>query len=169
MTQLTIAGKTFEVSSPYAAGVVELSEGEAHALNQTRHENIRNNFAKRVKEAKPDETDAVLQDLISKYDTEYAFGIRGTGAGVSRDPIQVEARSLARAAIRESLKKAGKSADAKAINAAVETLLASERGARFLDAARVRVADKQAIAEAETASMESIIAGIEAPAGSPPA
>lgn len=160
VSTITIAGKQFEVRSPYKAGVIELTEGEAHTLNQTRHENIRNNFAKKVKEAKPEDD---LQALISKYDGEYEFGVRGEGTGVSRDPIQVEARSLARATIREKLKAKGISADAKAINAAVEKLLASEKGQKFIEVAKQRVAEKQAIAQQASDEMGDVLDSINEP------
>ena len=43
--EITIAGQVFSVPVRYAAGHV-LTEGEASALNQTYHENLRNNFAR---------------------------------------------------------------------------------------------------------------------------
>jgi hypothetical protein len=159
--QITIAGRQFEVTSPYVPGPRDLSEGEAHTLNQTRHENIRNNFAKKVKEAKPEED---LQALITAYDAEYEFGVRGEGGGVSRDPVQVEARSLVRVTIKTKLKEKGISADAKAINAAVEKILASEKGAKFLEVAKQRVAEKQAIAEQASSEMGDVLDSIEEPA-----
>lgn len=166
MTQITIQGKQFEVRSPYVPGMHELTEGEAHSLNQTRHENIRNNFAKKVKEWNGTDD---LQALVSKYDEEYEFGVRGEGAGTSRDPVEVEARGLARAAIKAKLKELNQSAEAKAINAAVEALLASEKGEKFREAARNRVAEKQRIAEAESATMGNILASLTPPAEAPAA
>jgi hypothetical protein len=157
---ITIAGKSFVVSSPYVEGDLgrPLTAGEAHTLNQTRHENIRNNFAKKVKEAKEGED---LQSLISKYDEDYEFGVRGEGGGVSRDPVEVEARGLARAAIKAKLAEKKQSADAKQINAAVETLLASPKGERFREVARTRVEEKQRIAQAASAEMGDVLASIE--------
>jgi|SRR5215467_12941857 len=166
MTQITIQGKQFEVRSPYVPGVHDLTEGEAHTLNQTRHENIRNNFAKKVKEWNGQDD---LQALVNKYDEEYEFGVRGEGAGVSRDPVEVEARGLARAAIKAKLKEMNQSADAKAINGAVEALLASDKGEKFREAARNRVAEKQRIAEQESAAMGNILASITAPTAEQPA
>ncbi len=45
---IIIQGQTFTASLPYAAGQA-LTESEARALNQVRLENIRNNFASKVK------------------------------------------------------------------------------------------------------------------------
>jgi hypothetical protein len=49
MEQITIAGQSFNVPIRYEEGH-ELTSGEASALNQTYHENIRNNLAKKAKE-----------------------------------------------------------------------------------------------------------------------
>jgi len=166
MTQITIQGKQFEVSSPYVAGPWTLTEGEAHTLNQTRHENVRNNFAKKVKEWNGTDD---LQAQVSKYDEEYEFGVRGEGGGTSRDPVEVEARGLARAAIKAKLKEMNQTADAKAVNGAVEALLASAKGERFREAAKNRVAEKQRIAEQEKSGMENILASINAPSEAPAA
>lgn len=164
MTQITIAGRQFEVSSPYVAGAYELSEGEAHTLNQTRHENIRNNFAKKVKEAGADVSLEQLQAQVSEYDSKYEFGVRGTGEGVSRDPVETEAKSLARLAIRGALKEQGKSADVKSINAAADQLLASEVGSKYREAAKQRIEEKQRIAASMATDLSSIVAGMSAPA-----
>jgi len=157
---ITIAGKQFVVSSPYVEGELgrPLTAGEAHTLNQTRHENIRNNFAKKVKEAKDGED---LQPLISKYDEDYEFGVRGEGGGVSRDPIEVEARGLARAAIKAKLAEKKISADAKAVNTAIETLLASPKGEKFREVAKQRVEEKQRIAQAASAEMGDVLSDIQ--------
>lgn len=165
MTQITIAGKSFEVSSPYVPGTHDLTEGEAHTLNQTRHENIRNNFAKKVKEAGDGVSLEDLQSQVSAYDEKYEFGVRGTGEGVSRDPVETEARNGARAAIRAALKERGKSADVKAINAAAEQILADPvRGEKYRAAARERVAAKQAAAAEAAAGLAELVDSIGAAA-----
>lgn len=160
--QITIAGHQFEVSSPYSAGAIELTEGEAHTLNQTRHENVRNNFAKKVKDGVASGKSVEdLQAEITKYDESYEFGVRGEGTGESRDPVQVEARSLARAAIKAKMKEKGMAApEAKALAEAVKTLLASEKGQKFIEVARDRVAEKQRIAEQVSAEMGDILANV---------
>lgn len=112
---ITIQGLNFDVSAPYSEGH-SLTEAEARALNQTRAENIRNNMAKTIKEAKekhgetlPAEVAEELRAAVAKYDTEYEFtlNVGGGGARVT-DPVEAEAIKIARAAIRAQAKKEGK-------------------------------------------------------------
>jgi len=110
--QITIAGHTFEVATPFAEGHV-CSEAEARALNQTRCENIRNNMAKVVKDATDEGGQLANAEEIafkvSEYDNEYAFTIGNTGAGrATMDPIEKEARKIARELITTALKTAGR-------------------------------------------------------------
>src|SRR6476646_11844528 len=74
--EITIQGQVFRVPLRYAAGHT-LTEGEASALNQTLHENLRNNFAKKVNEGTeagvPKET---LQQQLDDYANDYQFGVR---------------------------------------------------------------------------------------------
>ena len=95
MEQITIAGKTFNAPLRYEEGH-ELSAGEAAALNQTYHENLRNNFAKKVKDAI--EAGAFSQDVIQiefdAYAREYQFGVRTGGGGAPRDPVTKEALDI---------------------------------------------------------------------------
>jgi hypothetical protein len=51
LEDVTIAGEVFKIDTPYTEGHT-CTAGEASALNQVRHENLRNNFAKKVKDAK---------------------------------------------------------------------------------------------------------------------
>lgn len=117
MKTILIDGEGFEVSTPYVAGHA-ITEIEAKVLNQTRAENIGNNFRKAVKSAKSPEGQAkgesieAVRGLLAKYDAEYTF----TAGGVARvpiDPIEKEARSIARDAIKAKFKKDGK--DIKAL------------------------------------------------------
>lgn len=104
----TIAGETFNVFQPYSAGHI-LTSGEADALNQTYAENIRNNYAAKVKEAKEAGTFdlEVFQANLDDYMGEYEFGVRRGGGGRVGDPVMAEALSIARDKVREALKKAG--------------------------------------------------------------
>jgi hypothetical protein len=64
--QITISGHSFNVPVRYEEGH-ELTAGEASALNQTYHENLRNNFAKKVKDAGDGADVAALQaELAAK-------------------------------------------------------------------------------------------------------
>src|SRR5262245_45849295 len=79
--QITIQGQTFKVPIRYSAGH-QLTDGEAGALNQTFHENLRNNFASKVRDGieagVPVET---LQQQLDDYATDYQFGVRSGGGG----------------------------------------------------------------------------------------
>lgn len=153
---ITIAGHQFTVDSPYAEGH-ELSANEASAMNQLRHENLRNNFAKRVK----DHVDAggSAADLQAEFDgkaAEYEFGARSGGGG-SRDPVMTEAMSMARDIIKRALKQAGQSAKAEQITEAAKRFLASPNGQKVMDEARSRVEAQKTIAQG---SLDDLLAGI---------
>jgi hypothetical protein len=124
--EITIQGVAFEVSQPYVEGHV-VTEAEAKALNQTRSENVRNNMAKAVKDAKEtaakeqgvDAANATLSDdvltslgqAVAEYDAAYIFTLASVGGGrKSKDPVEVEANKIARAAIMGKLKEMGKKA-----------------------------------------------------------
>src|SRR4051812_23750391 len=99
---ITIAERPFQVPNPFAEGHV-LTASQADALNQTFHENIRNNLAKKLKEV-TDPTEA--QKIVDEYANDYEFGVRGGGGG-SRDPVMTEALSMAREIVKRQLQKKG--------------------------------------------------------------
>lgn len=102
--KIIIAGTTFEVSQPYAAGH-QLTEAEARSLNQTRAENIGNNFRKVVKEADGDE--AKLQTIagqLAAYDEKYTFAMGG-GAREPVDPVEKECMAIARKAVKAQVEQ----------------------------------------------------------------
>jgi hypothetical protein len=104
--KITISGRTYEVSAPYAEGHT-ITAAEARTLNQTRAENIGNNFRKAIKEAGEDE--AKLNELASSlaaYDQQYNFA---TGGGSVRaiDPLDKEAIRIAKAAIKNTITEKG--------------------------------------------------------------
>src|ERR1019366_7774418 len=101
MEQITISGHPFNVPVRYEEGN-ELTAGEASALNQTYHENIRNNLAKKAKEG------VLTQVEVDAYAESYQFGVRTAGVGVTRDPVMAEAMRIAKKQIAELLKKSGK-------------------------------------------------------------
>jgi hypothetical protein len=157
MEQITIAGKTFEAPVRYEEGH-ELTAGEASALNQTYHENLRNNFAKRVKDSIDNNTfDAeLLQTEFSDYAEEYQFGIRV--GGVTRDPIMSEAMQIAKGQIRAALKKKGvklASVESSAITEAAKKLVASPRGEPIMALAKQRVEEAQSAAAEDLSDLVS--------------
>lgn len=118
---ITVQGLTFSAPQPYAAGH-QLTEGEASQLNQVLAENLRNNFAVKIrakvaahKKANniPDEED-VGADVLDKdeldnefetYFGEYEFGVRQASAGprAPADPVGKEAFRIAWAKIKAAL------------------------------------------------------------------
>lgn len=149
--QITIQERTFNVPAPYAAGPVELTDGEAHALNQVFHENIRNNLAKKIKELSQEDAQA----QVDLYAEDYEFGVR-TGGGGTRDPVKQEAMRIARELVRRALMKAGKKLDdfsSKSISerAAVEL----GKHPEWTEQARATVAAQKQLAEASLDSIET--------------
>lgn len=108
------------VPQPYVAGHV-VTEGEASALNQTLSENLSNNLRQKLKdgqpipEGSPEGTEPVpytpeaAQALVNEYIAQYEMGVRQVGAGSSRvvDPIEREARKLAKEKAKEIIKAKG--------------------------------------------------------------
>lgn len=120
----------FSYPTPYVAGQHTLTEGEAATLNQVLGENLRNNFAAKIKAKKEavaaeyrkannlPETAEVevgndsldkseLDTEFAQYAADYEFGVRaqGTGPRVPVDPVEREAFNMAKAVIRNALKE----------------------------------------------------------------
>lgn len=156
MQEITIAGEVFKIAPRYEEGH-PLTENEAAALNQTFFENIRNNTANMVKEAK-DKGDFdidVMQDLVTAYATGYEFGAR-RGPAAPKDPVMNEALKLAKKAISKALitkygKDHGKTAEE--ITDAARTLLDSPKGAKYKEQAEQIVNLTRAAADEELAGL----------------
>jgi hypothetical protein len=152
---ITIAEKTFSVPMPYVAGH-QLTEGEADQLNQVLHENIRNNYAKKVKDAVTGSTfdQATMQSELDDYSVSYEFGVRSGGGRIS-DPIEREAMTIAKELVKAKIReKGGKVADYKAADI---TELAEGVVARYpeiMEQARIRV-------EAAKSSASDLLAKLE--------
>lgn len=158
MEQITIAGHSFNVPVRYEEGH-ELTAGEASALNQTYHENIRNNFAKKVKDAGATADLAALQAELDAYAEQYQFGVRAAGTGgVTRDPVMSEAMRIAVKQIKDLIKaKGGKASDyeAAAINGAAKTLLGRPEGEQIMAVARARVEEQKQLASSNLGDLLS--------------
>jgi hypothetical protein len=109
--EITIAGQTFTVLQPYAAGHA-ITEAEAKALNQVRAENVRNNTASKVKAAvegtaKDGEPTAdTIVAYVAKYDADYIFTLASVGGGrKTTDPVEVEALKIARGVFADAMAK----------------------------------------------------------------
>jgi hypothetical protein len=96
---ITIAGTSFTVPSPFTEGHV-LTAGEASQLNQVFHENIRNNFSKKVKAGTATQAD------IDAYAASYKMGVR-TGGGRVSDPVRREALRIVTDKIVAQLRSRG--------------------------------------------------------------
>lgn len=169
MSTITIAGRSFSVEPRYAEGHT-LTANEAAALNQTYFENLRNNFAGKMKGDTPI-PEAELDSKFAEYASSYNFGVRTGGGGGSRDPIEVEAMSLARDAIKKGIQNlfaAGKSTkkvgdySAKAISEAAAKLI--EQNPAFREKAKERVAQMQEVAgeSIDASILDSLTANADA-------
>lgn len=157
--QITIGGNTYNVPLRYEEGH-ELSAGEASALNQTFHENIRNNLAKQAKDGN------LTQEAVDAYAASYQFGIRSGGA--SRDPVQSEAMRIAKSKITAALKAAGKKVgdlETSQINEAAKALV--ERDPSITELAKARVAEQQQLAVGDLSDIIGSIAAKAQPEGQP--
>ena len=103
--QISIGGVPVEISTPYLEGHT-LNIAEAKALNQTRAENIGNNFRVAMKSAleksEGPERDAALQTVLAEltaYDSSYVFSMSGN-ARTPIDPIEAEAFRIAKEVVK---------------------------------------------------------------------
>ena len=149
---ITIAGEQFEVSLPYAEGHA-CTAAEAKALNQVRSENIRNNMSKIVKEAKENGDLNGATAKVAEYDTGYEFTLASVGGGRKMDPVEKEARVLARDAIRQKLADEGRKISEVPKEKLAEAIAKVAETDDFVKAAKKRVADRAKLAES---SLEAI-------------
>lgn len=158
--QITIQGQVFRVPIRYAAGH-QLSEGEAGALNQTYHENLRNNFAKKVSEGVeaglPVET---LQQQLDDYAIEYQFGTR-TGGGTRGDPVMTFAMNVARELIRNVIKAKGMNSEdwpPSRVSQAAKALIESQgEDGKIITTARKQVEAEREAAKDAMASVNELL------------
>lgn len=101
---IEIAGLTFEVEDRYSDGQ-EINENEARALNQTLRENLRNNFRKTAKDEQDKGTSVdKIREMFEDYASNYEFSGKRQ-ARAPRDPVEAEARKIARKVVKAALKK----------------------------------------------------------------
>lgn len=101
--EITILGIKFPCPQPYGSGH-RCSEVEAGILNRVFTENLRNNFAKRVKalrsRAAPVEDFDALQEEFALYASRYRFSNSRELTELTRDPVMVEALRIARGLVK---------------------------------------------------------------------
>lgn len=102
-----IQGHSFTISQPFAAGHV-LDDAQARALNQVRSENIGNNVREKVKELLAAGNVAEAEALVATRDAEYVFTLAEVSASRKLDPVESEARRLAKEIIKNSLAGKGR-------------------------------------------------------------
>ena len=154
--EITVAGISLLAPAPYSEGSV-LTTAEAGVLNQTLKENLRNNFAKTVKDAITEvggDVESVdadeLQNKFNAYIETYKFGVRRSVLRILIDPVEKEARKQATAIIVAALRnkgKARKDVDKEAFANAVTAFLESEQGATIRETAKQNVEARNAISE----------------------
>jgi hypothetical protein len=106
---ISILELDFSCSMPYDAGHT-INEAEAKVLNQTRRENLGNNFREKVREHKETGT-PTLEELTAAFadlDLNYVFTLANVASSRKLDPVEREARSLARTYLKAELEKAGR-------------------------------------------------------------
>jgi hypothetical protein len=159
--QITIQGQAFRVPIRYAAGH-SLNDGEASALNQTFHENLRNNFASKVRDGAeagvPHET---LQQQLDDYANDYQFGVRTGGGGFRGDPVMTTAMNMARELVRNAVKAKGMDADAwpaSRISQAAKALLEMQgENGKILSIARQQIETERATAKEAMQSVHELL------------
>jgi hypothetical protein len=152
LREITIQGTELSLEVPYAEGHV-LTATEASQLNQVFCENIGNNFRSKVKEMlEAGQSAEDIQAAFDAYVEVYEFGSRRVSSGTKRtaDPIEKEARALAKRALTEFFRKkeidfSSLSVDEK--DQALRTYM-EKHGAKVREIAARRVADQKAMAEA---------------------
>jgi hypothetical protein len=169
MPKLTIQDLEFEVEDKYEEGHT-ITANEAAALNQTRRENLRNNFAATIKSlaAKAKEagqdtnSDDFKRDLDSRfaqYAEDYEFNVRSARQTTSSDPVEDMAFKMAKEAVREALRNAGhklKDVGNEKVEELAEQYLNSAAGAPIKEQAARRVEESKQIAQ-------SILGNLQAP------
>jgi hypothetical protein len=159
--QITIQGNAFRVPIRYAPGH-QLNDGEAGALNQTFHENLRNNFASKVRDGieagVPVET---LQQQLDDYANDYQFGVRTGGGGFRGDPVMTLAINIAREMVRTAVKSKGLDNDewpASRITQAAKALLDSQgEDGKIVATARRQVEAEREAAKEAMASVNELL------------
>ncbi len=112
---ITIQGLIFPARQIFDEGHV-LTAVEAGVMNQTRDENLRNNYAAKIKalmkESKVEESSKLADPQLAKLKTEfpvfeeaYEFGSRGGAREV--DPVRKQAMLFATNSVKNALKKKG--------------------------------------------------------------
>jgi|SRR5215471_2578499 len=157
---ITIQGKSLRVPVKYAEGHT-LKANEASALNQTFWENLRNNFASKVKEGvEAGLDDSTLQEQLDDYAADYEFGERRGGGGFRGDPVMTAAMGIAREMIRTAVKAKGieEFSAAKVTETAKALLEKQGPDGVIINAARAQVEAEKKAADSTFAEVSEVLA-----------
>lgn len=158
--KMTIQGLEFTFHPRYFNGQnLTLSAGEAAAFNRLLSENLRNNFANRIKARREElslaEGDSLDEDSIASlqaYFAEYEFNYMFSVASPPRpqlDPIAALAAKLAREALATHLRRQGKALkDFSEAEIEEKISIALSRNPSFREEAERRIAAARGVAEA---------------------
>lgn len=154
---IMVQGETVTIRQPFTEGHT-CTAGEAKALNQLLAENVRNNTAKLVKDAKEKNEDLTpILAKITDYAAEYEFTVGSVGSGrQTLDPVEREAKKIATAALTAHLKKTSrtkKDVSEEAWNENLETLMQRDD---VVKAARKAVADRKKLEDALLSGADEI-------------
>lgn len=104
----TINGLEFSIRQPYEAGQT-ITEAEAKALNQTRSENIGNNVRAKLKEMQEKgESAEAMAAYVAEVDEKYEFTLASVAASRKLDPVEREARNIAKELLKSHLGQSGR-------------------------------------------------------------
>lgn len=161
---------TVSVPQPYTAGNHTLTEGEASALNQVIAENLSNNLRKKIVEGNPDNndqpwTEAEVQALVDSYLAEYEIGVRRAG-GERRvvDPVEREARKIARAKAVALVKENGMKASDVDLDPLIDTIFDANRDVLMSEGAKIVKAAEKARQASEGLDLSGVDLSAVAPA-----
>lgn len=149
--EITINGHIFHVDCPYTEGH-PCTATEAAILNRKLHAGLRANFSKIMDSMVV--TPETMRE-VSKAFSEYASTYSLNGA----DPIELEARVIAEAVVRASIKAAGKNISdfsKSSISDQAKVLLRGDLAVDIYEQARVRVKAIQVAAKRELARIGDI-------------
>ena len=110
--EIQILGEKFVVNTPFVEGHT-CTAAEAKVLNQTRGENLGNQFRPRIKalqngNADNDTIESIQADFAERNNT-YEFTLASVGGGSrTMDPVEKEARKIARDLLADHLAKDGR-------------------------------------------------------------
>lgn len=142
---VTIQGSQFTVPMPFSAET-PMTDELAAVLNQVLAENLRNNFATRIKRAESKGEPAPTQADLDAYAAEYQLGVRSVSSGsAGYSDVQKAALVLARAKIREKLKEKNLKMEKDQIED-LAVKLAFDESKPFMKAAEKQVAARKAAA-----------------------